>query len=195
MASNITFGLISGKNENTVAFANFNLDFAIVKYAAPPEFHGLGLSLSPKRRREAEDGLSHTVARKLALLFCQDLPEIPNLIKAYGIRATKIAENPLINPKGTHLDGAFQDHVGVDGTSLWASATSGKGVVALHLLACMISRIWKRRATAIWAEMVTKRKAELQKRLEGDAFSLDEVTASAIQLSREQLANWDASAK
>ncbi|RDW60754.1 hypothetical protein BP6252_12137 [Coleophoma cylindrospora] len=195
MASNISFGVISGKNENTLALANFNLDFSIVKYAAPPEFRGLGLSLSPNRRKEAEDGLSHTVARKLALLFCQDLPEIPNLIKAYGTRATKIAENPLINPKGTHLDGAFQDHVGVDGTSLWASATSGKGVVALHLLTCMISRMWKRRATAIWAEMVAKRKAELQRRLQGDVFSSDELTASAIQLSREQLASWDASAK
>ena len=141
MAGKITFGLVSAKNENTLALANVNLDFSIVKFSAPPEFHGLGLSLSPKRRKEAEDGLTHTVARKLALLFCQDLPEIPNLVKAYGARASNIAENPLINPKGTALDGVFQDHVGVDGTSLWASATSGNGVVALHLLACMLSRM------------------------------------------------------
>jgi len=72
---------------------------------------------------------------------------------------------------------------------------SGKGAVAVHLLACMLSRMWKGRATAIWAEMVAKRKALLQERLAGEIFSSDEITASAIQISREQLAEWDASAR
>ncbi|KAK3384109.1 hypothetical protein B0T24DRAFT_689062 [Lasiosphaeria ovina] len=40
------------------------------------------------------------------------------------------------------------DHVWLDATSLWASATSGKSTVALHLLACMLSRIWKSKAVS-----------------------------------------------
>jgi hypothetical protein len=195
MAGSFNYGLVSTKNENVLALANVSLDFSIIKFVPPPEYHGLGLSLSSKRRREAEDGTIHTVARKLALLFCEDLPEIPNLVKAYGMRASQIAEDPSVNPKGTSLDGAFRDHVGIDGTSLWASATSGKDVVALHLLACMLSRMWKRKAISIWAEMVTTRKAALQARLEGAIFSTNEITASAIQLSREQLAEWDTSAR
>jgi hypothetical protein len=149
MAGSFNFGLVSGNNQNVAALANVNLDFSIVKFTAPPEYNGLGLAISPKRRTETEDGPTHTVARKLALLFCDNLPEFPNLTKAYGIRATKIAEDPRVNPRGTPLDGAFQEHIGIDGTSLWASATSGKGAVAVHLLACMLSRMWKGRATSI----------------------------------------------
>jgi hypothetical protein len=186
---------ISARGNHPLALADINYDFSLVKCPAPPEYEGLGLALSPRRRREAEDGHIHTVARKLSLLFCDDLPEIPNLVKAYGTRASKIAADPGVNPKGTARDGAFRDHIGIDGTSIWASATSGRGAVALHLLACMLSRIWKGKATAIWAEMVASRKAAMQAKLEGERFSTNDVTASAIQLSREQLAEWDSSAK
>ncbi|OCL08862.1 hypothetical protein AOQ84DRAFT_397688 [Glonium stellatum] len=195
MTGNFQFGLVSGQNQNIAALANVNIDFSIVKCAAPPEYNELGLAISPKRRTEAEDGPVHTVARKLALLLCDDLPEIPDLVKAYGIRASEIAKNPKVNPKGTSSDGAFREHIGIDGTSLWAAATSGKGAVAVHLLACMLSRMWKGRATAVWAEMVSRRKAMLKQRLAEDIFSLDDFTASTIQISRDQLAEWDASAR
>jgi hypothetical protein len=156
----------------------------------------LGLSLSPKRQSEAEDGPIHTVARKLAALFGENLPDTPNLIKAYGIRATEIAEDSATNPRGTPKDGAFQELIGADGTSIWAAATSGQGAIAMHLLACMLARIWSGpQATAIWMELVTTRKTLLQKRLEGDQFRMEEVSAARIQLSRDQLAEWDASAR
>ena len=195
MAGNFQFDLVSGQNQNIAALANVNFDFSIVKFAAPPEYSEVGFAISPKRRREAEDGHVHTVARKLALLFCDDLPEIPNLVRVYGIRATEIVKDSKVNPRGTSLDGPFHEHIGIDGTSLWASATSGKGAVAVHLLACMLSRMWKGRATAIWAEMVARRKAMLRERLAGDNFSIDEFTASAILISRDQLSEWDASAR
>jgi hypothetical protein len=195
MAGSFNYGLVSAKNENTLALLNANIDFSLIKFVPPPEYHGLGLSLSPKRRKEAEDGPIHVVARKLALLLCQDLPEAPNLLKAYGKRASKIAEDPAFNPKGTTRDGAFQDHIGLDGTSLWASATSGRDTVALHLLACMLSRIWKRKAVSIWAELVERRQAILKANLENDIVNANDMTASAIQLSRDQLAEWDASAR
>lgn len=49
----------------------------------------------------------------------------------------------------------FADHVGADGTSLWAAATSGKSTITVHLLGCMIARIWKAaEAVSIWTELV-----------------------------------------
>jgi len=189
------YGLVSAKNELILTLANINVDFSIIKFEAPAEYHGLGLSLSPKRRKEAEDGPIHTVARKLALLLCQDLPDTPCLMKAYGLRASEIGENPAVNPRGTSGDGPFQDYIGIDGTSIWASATSGKDAVVLHLLACMLSRIWKRKAVSIWAELVETRKAALQAKLSEGALGTNEITAASIQLSREQLAEWDASAR
>jgi hypothetical protein len=188
--------LVSATNQNTLALANVNFDFSIVKVVPPAEFQGLGLSLTSKRRKEAEDGPIHSVARKLSALFAENLPDIPNLIKAYGIRATEIAENSIANPKGTPQDGAFQELVGADGTSIWAAATSGQGAISMHLLACMLARIWNGpQATAIWTELVTTRKVLLQKRLEGNEFKMEEVSAARIQLSRDQLAEWDASAR
>ena len=128
----VAVALISGTNANTAALANINFDFSIVKIAFPAAFHGLGLALSSKRKREAEDGTIHGVARKLAALFEGDLPDIPNLTRCYGIRASEVAENSTANPKGTPQDGAFQDLVGADGTSIWAAATSGQGAIAMH---------------------------------------------------------------
>lgn len=193
---NVGLALVSAKNENTLALANINFDFAIVKVTPPAEYNGLGLSLSPKRRMEAEDGDTHAVARKLAALLNDDLPPIPNLVKAYGTRASEISENPIANPKGAPHDGAFKDLVGADGTTVWAAATSGQTAIAVHLLACMLARIWNgTKATAIWVELVTTRKTLLQKRLEGDEFRMEEVTISKTQLSRDQLAEWDASAR
>ena len=71
------------------------------------------------------------------------IPDTPHVFQAYGRRATEIAEIPHLNPKGTSADGPFADHVGADGTTIWAAATSGKGAIAVHLLACLLARIWK----------------------------------------------------
>jgi hypothetical protein len=195
MANSISYGLATARNENILTLANVNLDFSLVKFHPPLEYQGIGLSLSPKRRRDAEDGPLHSIARKLALLLCQDLPVIPNLLKAYGKRATEIAKNPLVNPRGTAQDGAFRDHVGLDAASLWASATSGADTVALHLLACMLSRIWKTMAVSVWVELVERQQAILKKRLTGNLLNANDITAASIHLSREQLTNWDSSAR
>lgn len=192
----VAVAFASANNENTLALANVNFDFSIVKVIPPAEFNGLGLTLSPKRRMEAEDGPIHGVARKLAALFAENLPGIPNLTKAYGKRVSEIAEDATANPRGTAKDGAFRDFIGADGTSIWAAATSGQTAIAMHLLACMLARIWKGpQSTSIWVELVKTRKQLLQKRLEGDSFRIEELTAARIDLSRQQLAEWDASAR
>lgn len=137
----IVAALASGSQETTVALANLNFDFSLVKVEAPVEFKGLGACLSSKRKKEAECGTVHVTARKLGALFADGLPAIPNLLQAYGRRVTEIAEAPHINPKGSRFDGPFVGHVGADGTTIWAAATSGQGSIAVHLLACMLARI------------------------------------------------------
>jgi len=91
--------MIAGQ-ENTLALANLEFDFTLIKIKAPVEYRGLGECLSKKLKDAAEDGISHITARKLGAL------------QAYGRRVTEIAQMPDINPRGTESDGAFVDHVG-----------------------------------------------------------------------------------
>ncbi|MCJ1437562.1 hypothetical protein MMC27_006949 [Xylographa pallens] len=192
----IALSLASGTQEATLALANINFDFSMVKLTAPTEYQGLGASLSHKRKRQAEDGSTHITARKLGALFADDLPSTPNLARAYGLRVSEIAENPKLNPHGGKSDGALADLVGADGTSIWAAATSGKGAMAVHLLACMLARIWPGpEATAIWSELVVSRKGVLQRRLQESEFPITTVAAAQIEVPRDNLAEWDASAR
>jgi hypothetical protein len=71
---------MSATNQNTVGLANFNVDFSIVKITPSEEYAGLGISLSQRRRENAEEGPLHRIARKLGLLFEQIVPPIPDLI-------------------------------------------------------------------------------------------------------------------
>lgn len=192
----LTASLLTASQENTVALANLNFNFALIKYDAPLEYKALGESLSPSRRTAAEDGHLPKVARKLGALFESDIPDVPDLIRAYGQRASEIATTPGLNPKGDPKHGAFADHVGADGTTIWATATSGRNVVTMHLLACMLASIWKRNeAIAIWSELVEQRKKLLLERTTESSFQLSEAIASRITVDRGQLADWDASAR
>jgi hypothetical protein len=186
----------SAAQETTVALANLHFDFALVKFNPPPEFEALGSCLSKKRKTEGEVGRLHRVARKLGALFSNELPNTPHLFQAYGRRASEIAEDPKVNPKGTKSDGAFEGFVGVDGTSIWAAATSGKDALAVHLLACMLARMWSGpEAVSIWSELVTDRRAILMERSKEEQVHISTMTASQIEISRDQLAEWDASAR
>lgn len=87
----ITPSLVSGTVENTLALANFNFDFTLVKVEVPPEYQGLRNALSKRRVENAEQGPLHRTARKLGALFEQIIPPIKTLIKAYGIRVSEIS--------------------------------------------------------------------------------------------------------
>jgi len=187
--------LCSSTQEASFALASLNFDFSLIKVDASAEFQGLGAALTSRRRGTAEDGPAHITARKLSALFDQLIPPVPNLIKSYGIRASEIASAPGVNPKGTKDDGFLADHVGADGTTIWAAATSGKSAVAIHLLACLLARIWSGpQAVAIWVELVAERKKELRA---GESEEDSTVVTPNIQidLTREQLSAWDASAR
>ena len=116
--SKIQASLASGSQETTVALANINFDFSLFKIEAPTEYRELGAALSTRRRAAAEQGSSHVTARKLGALFEETLPSTQSLFRVYGLRASEIAQSPLVNPKGGKDYGPFAEHISVDGTSI-----------------------------------------------------------------------------
>lgn len=191
-----TASVLSGTQETTVALAALNFDFALFKTEAPQEYKALGSALSPHRREVAEDGDIHTTARKLRAMFEHILPSTPSLYNAYGIRASEIASISLKGSRATGASGAFAAHQGVDGGSIWAAATSGAGAVAIHLLACMLAKLWSpSEATSIWEEIVLKRKEQLSAVDGSDPHNVFAAWAARSSLTRQQLANWDSSAR
>ncbi|KAI4862401.1 hypothetical protein F4820DRAFT_450971 [Hypoxylon rubiginosum] len=194
--------LASATNEITVAAANFNFDFSIVKYEAPKEFHPVGKLLSAKRKYEAEDGSCHIIARRLAALFAGVCPKCPELIKAYGQRASEIAGEATSKESKEHFDSVFSQYTGVDATSMWAAATSSKdadgSAIQVHLLACLLASMWEApQAISIWVQIIAERRSEIALRLERGEL-MDYATAAAAaqqEIPRKQLAEWDASAR
>jgi hypothetical protein len=192
--SKFSTALLSVPNEITVAAANFNVNFSLMKVEAPPEFHGLRDALSQTRRREAEEGVIHITARCLGALFDPIIPPIPRLTATYGERVSELSGQMETVSQFT---GMFADRAGADGTSIWAAATSGQHAIAMHLLACMLARIWKpAEATSIWVELVERRKGEIFKAYNAsNATGVSSVMAAQQLFNRDQLSAWDASAR
>ncbi|MCJ1400580.1 hypothetical protein MMC11_003786 [Xylographa trunciseda] len=193
----IVTALLSGSNDNSISLLNLNLDFSLIKVEAPTEYTGLGSALSRHRRSNAEEGSLHQTARRLGALFEEIIPQTPNLIKAYGQRVSEISANPKINPHGSTQDGVFASHVGADGTSIWSAATSGTHAIAMHLLACMLARLFERnQAVAIFVHLVEERKREIHnKSNDGRAQSFASQMAAQQNIRRSDLESWDASAR
>ncbi len=192
----LSASLLSGTQELNLALAHLKFDFSLIKMEAPLEYKGLGQALSEKRKSDAEEGSSHITARKLGALFEDAIPEAQHVFQAYGRRVTEIAQSPHYNPKGSSTDGPFAEHVGADGTTIWAAATSGRGAIAVHLLACLLARIWKApEAISIWTELVARRKDALREQSNAQTFHISALAAAQVLLTRTQLAEWDASAR
>ncbi|KAL8942984.1 MAG: hypothetical protein Q9216_001340 [Gyalolechia sp. 2 TL-2023] len=189
--------IANGSLEIAPALANINFDFALWKVAAPKEFEGVGSALSSFRREEAEGGMLHTVARKLGALFERKIPTTPGLTKAYGTRASEIAQALSLNERDRKSYGVFANRAGADATSLWAAATSGTSAISVHLLACLLARIWDApEAISIWVEIVKKRKDEVVAQFdETDIAHLATLSAARQDFPRAQIAKWDASAR
>ncbi|KAK4142186.1 uncharacterized protein C8A04DRAFT_13447 [Dichotomopilus funicola] len=195
--------LASVTNEVTVAAANIKFDFSIVKYEAPREFQPVGQLLSDRRKRDAEDGKSHTTARRLAALFAGVCPKTPALVAAYGKRASEIATQATSKVSKAHFASVFSQYTGVDATSMWAAATSSPNgadgdAIQVHLLACMLASVWDApEATSIWVEIVDGRRHDIALQVEGGGAVPFATAAAAAQaeIPRQQLAEWDASAR
>lgn len=85
----------------------------------------------------------------------------------------------------------------MDGASIYAGASSGSSGVAANLLACLLARAFTpSEATAIWVELVAQRKREIEENSDASQFqSLAARMACRQDLSRNELAKWDASAR
>lgn len=90
---------VSATNENDLALANFDVDFALIKVEAPKEYHGLGAVLSHRRLENAEQGPLHRTARRLGALFEHLVPPIQILVEAYGKRVSEISASGKLNRK------------------------------------------------------------------------------------------------
>ena len=193
----IAASVLSANNENTLALGSLKLDFSIVKYEAPVEFSGLGAALSSRRRTDAEDGLHHKTARRLAALFEQLVPSTPKLITAYGLRSSEIIQTPGVNPKGSSKHGPFESFVGADGTAMWAAATSGVPALGVYLLACLLARAWDaKEAISIWVELVEQRRQVILEEFKSNhAVSESSLNSIRQDILRADLAKWDASAR
>lgn len=193
----ITSSLLSIPTELTVAAANLNFDFSLVKVEAPKEFHGVRDALSEVRRDKAESGLPHITARKLGALFEPLVPPIPNLLSAYGQRVSEISAkigSASSGVSGTGF-GIFSSQAGPDATNIWAAATSGRGAMAVQLLACMLARIWTEpQAISLWVELVERRRTQVNVSTV-DGSNVATLMAAQQTFNREQLAAWDSSAR
>lgn len=193
----IAAALTSVTNENSLALASLNFDFALVKVEAPKEFSDLGALISQKRKFDAESGILHQTARKLGALFEKVVPSTPALYKAYGTRVSEIAKEPSVNPQAR--SGIFAGQIGADSASIWAAVTSGSSAIAVHLLSCMLARMFTGpEATSIWVEIVAKRKEQIRVTREESMYwhEHDAVLSAAMQdISRTDLGNWDSSAR
>ncbi|KAH5442970.1 hypothetical protein HBI23_168910 [Parastagonospora nodorum] len=193
----LTASGVTGINENTLALVNFNVDFSLLKVTPPQEFLDVGNSLSSRRKQEAEEGRIHQTARRLGIIFESLLPPTPQLIRRYGTRASEIAQR--VTARAPKAGGLFSNQVGVDGASIWAAATSSSGALQVHLLACMLARMWDQaEAISIWEELLKSREAEVKDTLQQDGDSSMAVwsaLASLQSITRKQLGEWDSSAR
>lgn len=187
-------------NENSAALINGNFDFSLVKVEVPPEFNALGSTISHNRRVDAEEGILHKTARRLGALFGDVLPGCKDLCRAYGKRVSEISSMPNINPqKGSERETIFSSHLGADTTSIWAAATSGTSAIAVHLLACMLARIFTGpEAISVWVELVQKQKERIRSQQDDVLYAHENqalVLAAQQDIQRSDLAKWDASAR
>ena len=152
--------------------------------------------LSKQRKADAESGSTHITARRLGALFEGLCPPTPNLLKAYGTRVSETAQHAKTAQKPE--TGIFSAQSGVDGTTIWAAATSSVTALKLQLLACLLARVWPAaEATSVWAEMVKERREEIKAQFEAEETLPYSTMAAAAQanISRPQLAEWDASVR
>jgi hypothetical protein len=153
--------LAAATNEVTVGAANLNFDFTLVKYKAPKEYQPLGGMLSARRKDNAETGSSHKLAQQLGALFEGLCPAAPKLLEAYGKRASDIAKTSA-KASEPYIGTLFGDFTGIDGTSIWAAATSSDSALYVHLLASLLARKWSaQEAIAIWTELVAERRKDI----------------------------------
>jgi hypothetical protein len=180
--SRITAALASATNDVTLAAANINFDFSLMKVEVPTEFQPIGTSLSEKRRMDAEIGTPHRTARILGALFEDVIPPTPQLVRAYGSRVSEIIRDAEKKTSTGMANSLFKGYMGAVGTSIWAAATSGTSALHVQLLTCVLARLCSGpEATSVWTEIVKERKKEIASRYESGEPVHYKILAAAAQ--------------
>ncbi|KAF2842538.1 hypothetical protein M501DRAFT_1008430 [Patellaria atrata CBS 101060] len=137
--------------ESNFSLNHMNFDFSLIKMNYPVELQPLENLLSSQRRASAENGYFHILARRLGALIDDVLPEVPVLLKAYGTRASEIAQNASVaqGKSKSIVEGLFATQIGVDSTTIGVTATSGMSALRMHLLACLLARLVQYRQKTI----------------------------------------------
>lgn len=90
----------------------------------------------------------------------------------------------------------FKDFTGPDATSIWAAATSGQAAIAVHLLACMLARVWPpAEAISIWLELINGQQREIQEKYNDGAETFERLLAALPKIDHADVADWDNSAR
>ena len=105
--SKLQAAFVSASQETTLALANLNADFSLVKIEPRLEYRDIGGALSSRRRAAGEAGSIRVTARRLGSLFQSLVPDVSNLLAAYGKRASELSKSPVANPVGTPDHGPF----------------------------------------------------------------------------------------
>ena len=203
MASSIISKIVASaasiQNDFSLAAANLNLDFTLIKLEAPKEFNGVGTSLSNVRKEDAERGSLHRTARKLGALFEGVAPPPEQLLSAYGKRVSEICEKRHIDTEERNQYGLFSQFAGADSASLWAAATSGTSAISVHLLACMIAGLFNStQSIALWLQLIETRKSEIQDTINQEMDQVKVIAKALVtqqEFTRDELAAWDNSAR
>jgi hypothetical protein len=181
---------VTNQAEVHFSAASLYLNLSLFKVQPPDEYKDIGRSISARRKTEADEGQSHRTAVELGYLFGGIVPKVPNLFRAYGLRCSELANSSTFNPKGSSQHGLFANEVGLDGTSVWAAATSGDAAIAVLLLACMLSRMWDPpEAISIWMQLIAERKKVLM----DSGNPLEMFACREGSLTRESIAAWHTS--
>lgn len=122
--------------------------------------HGVREALSTYRRNK-ERKVSRTLL--LGALFEAIVPPILCLIQAYGNVRLISSRSGDRTQKNFNIGNIFAAQAGIGGLSIGAAANSGLGPLAIHLLPCMLARIWKGHETiSLWVELVDQWKQEIR---------------------------------
>lgn len=107
---------------------------------------------------------------------------------------------PSINPQGgPDGEGVFATYIGVDTTSIQATVTLGSSAIAVYLLGCMLARIFTGlEAILVQVKLVKMQKVWIFKKQQDNLYSYKlcaAISVSQQDISRSDLASWDASAQ
>ncbi|KEF56253.1 uncharacterized protein A1O9_07834 [Exophiala aquamarina CBS 119918] len=162
----------SSSSKQRRPLVDINISFAIWKCEASVEYQPLRNALPPKRRNFVE-------------LFK----------KKYGKRASEIATEYSASSNSSQRSGPFSHYAGIDATTILAAATSENAAFAANLLACVLARLFSAAtATALW-EQIVDRRIKLVKEDVQAPTPIYTLFAAHSDLSTQDFATWDASAR